>query len=161
MLHSEHWWSWISTRKVYSSLKRIMDNRRWSCTLSSQGWSAFWKGLWNGKAHPQTNVYVRILKQNGYFTNTRRVLWGISSEICPMCGSLPKTTAHPFFECNADKQGGSRRSDFFKHLRCPLAGWIQAIWHSVICCWHASEEPCSTGYSSRVWAGCFFGLVIE
>jgi hypothetical protein len=42
--------------------------------------------------------------QNGYFTNSSGAVWGVCTEICPVCNAAPETTAHLFFECAEVKQ---------------------------------------------------------
>jgi hypothetical protein len=76
-------------------------NRRWSSALSSQDWTTFWKRLWKGT--PKNKICNMETRANGYFTNIRGALWGVCSELCPICGLLPETTAHLFFECEEVK----------------------------------------------------------
>jgi hypothetical protein len=56
-----------------------------------------WKGT------PKNKIAICRLVQNGYFTNTRGALWEVCSEVCPIYGSLPKTTAHLFYKCEEVK----------------------------------------------------------
>jgi hypothetical protein len=94
----------LSTKKWRDlTVKKEVDqshlNRRWGCNLSRPDWTKFWVDLWKGKAHQPTKFVTWQMVQNGFFTNTQGALWGVCTELCPICSRAPETTAHLFFEC--------------------------------------------------------------
>jgi hypothetical protein len=48
---------------------------------------------------PSMNKVCTLEANTTWFFQTQGALWKVTTELCPVCGRAPETTAHLFFEC--------------------------------------------------------------